>query len=81
MIGIQLQMPAEQFGRRMMADRDEPALGLQTRPLARHGVDQFQRDEPGSAATVDEFGDFLVPQDRDALVREQPLLKNLLGAE
>ena len=74
-------MPAEQLGRRMVADRDEAALHVEAAVLTSDRIDKVERDEAGIAAAVDELANFLVPQHLDVRVREQPLLQDALRTE
>src|SRR3546814_4214870 len=80
-VRIEIEVPPEQFGRGMMADRDEPALDIERRHVTRHRILKLERDQPLRAAAADEPVDFLVPQHVDPLVREQPFLKDAFGAQ
>jgi hypothetical protein len=54
MVRIELEMPAEQLGRRVVADRDEAALDIEPRELAGHTCpSQIERDQAlGNAAAA-----------------------------
>src|SRR3546814_15546731 len=77
----EIEVPPEQFGRGMMADRDEPALDIERRHVTRHRILKLERDQPLRAAAADEPVDFLVPQHVDPLVREQPFLKDAFAQD
>ena len=80
-IGVEFEVPGEQFGRRMMADRNEATVNVDPADLARLGVAQVEPDKALIALAADELIDFLVPQHLDAMMLEQPLLQDLLGAK
>src|SRR5215210_1652458 len=64
-----------------MADGDETALDVDARNLAALRVPEVEADQPLRLAAGDEAVDGLVPQHLDLRVREQPVLKDLLGAQ
>src|SRR4051812_25015591 len=80
-VRIELQLAAEQFGRRRVADGDEAAFRLDPADLAGAGVAKIETDQPFRLAAGDEAVDHLVPENPDVRMGEEAVLENLLGAQ
>src|SRR3546814_6019839 len=71
----------EQFGRWLVTDGDESAVGCHMGFFASDSVDQINADQPLGITAADETFHRLVPEHLDIGMGEKPFLKDLFSAE
>src|SRR3546814_13173006 len=77
----QRQHAFEQFGRWLVTDGDESAVGCHMGFFASDSVDQINADQPLGITAADETFHRLVPEHLDIGMGEKPFLKDLFSAE